>query len=70
MAACTTSQWFCRKQDDEVGRLIEQVSTESSSVANGLQMKQQQTKQKERQIQQLRGQVQACCFLACLIDCG
>ncbi|DBB04466.1 hypothetical protein WJX77_008210 [Trebouxia sp. C0004] len=57
-----------RKQDDEVGRLIEQVSTESSSVANGLQMKQQQTKQRERQIQQLRGQVEGCAVSRAMLD--
>ncbi|KAA6427219.1 MAG: DNA repair Rad50 [Trebouxia sp. A1-2] len=57
-----------RTQDDEVGRLIEQVSTESSRVANGLQMKQQQAKQKERQMQQLRGQVEGCAVSRAMLD--
>ena len=47
----------CRKQDDEQGRLIDQVTSETSGVVEGLRMKQQSMKQKEGQAQQLRGQV-------------
>lgn len=47
----------CRKQDDEQGRLIDQVTSETSGVVEGLRMKQQSIKQKEGQAQQLRGQV-------------
>ena len=47
----------CRKQDDEQGRLIDQVTSETSVMVEGLRMKQQSMKQKEGQAQQLRGQV-------------
>ena len=47
----------CRKQDDEQGRLIDQVTSETSGVVEGLRMKQQSVRQKEGQAQQLRGQV-------------
>lgn len=47
----------CRKQDNEQGRLIDQVTSETSGVVEGLRMKQQSVKHKELQTQQLRGQV-------------
>ena len=47
----------CRKQDDEQGRLIDQVTSETSGVVEGLRMKHQSMKHKESQAQQLRGQV-------------
>ena len=47
----------CRKQDDEQGRLIDQVTSETSGMIEGLRMKQQSMKHKECQAQQLRGQV-------------
>ena len=47
----------CRKKDDEVGRLIDQATSEISSSVESVRMKQGQLKQKEHQIQQLRNQV-------------
>ena len=46
-----------RKKDDEVGRLIDQVTSEISSSVESVRMKQGQLKQKEHQMQQLRTQV-------------
>ena len=47
----------CRKKDDEVGRLIDQVTSEVSSSVESVRMKQGQLRQKEHQMQQLRNQV-------------
>ena len=55
-----------RKQDDELGRLIDQVTSETSSIVQGQHLKQQQRGQKEQQIQHLRGQARLCTSLDAL----
>ncbi|KAL3148389.1 DNA repair protein rad50 [Trebouxia sp. C0009 RCD-2024] len=57
-----------RKQDDEQGRLIDQVTSETSGVVEGLRMKQQSIKQKEGQAQQLRGQMESCAVSKAMLD--
>ena len=49
-----------------MGRLIDQVTSETTGVVEGLRMKQQSVRQKENQAQQLRGQVQITHPHACL----